>query len=308
MLYSILSALIPVFCVVLLGTGLRRARLFAEDFWTGMERITYFLLLPLYFFEKISLAPLHDMAITSAALVCVAATCAVALLLFLSKRWIRTSGPSFSSVFQGGVRFNNYIGTSVAALLFGPDGVVYIAILIAVMVPLVNVLSVLVLTRYGDHPTPMDWGKTAYKLATNPLIIGCMGGLLNNFLGGTFPPFAGDAVHILSQAALPLGLLSVGAGMQRGSFSLGRPVIAGVLAKLLLLPLIAFALCRYFGVTGLEAQIALLMSCLPGATSSYILARQLGGDAALAALLLSFQTALAMITMPLMLWLSHLLQ
>lgn len=308
MLYSILSALIPVFCVVLLGTVLRRANLFPEDFWVGVERITYFLLLPLYFFEKISLAPLHDIAIASAAVICVSATCVVALLLFLSKRWISSSGPAFSSVFQGGVRFNNYIGTSAAALLFGPEGVVYIAILIAVMVPLVNVLSVLVLARFGDHPVPMNWGKTAKKVATNPLIIGCVAGLLNNFLTGKLPPFAGDAVHILSQAALPLGLLAVGAGMQRGSLNFGRPVLIGVCAKLLLLPLIALGLCRYFGVTGMEAQITVLMTCLPGATSSYILARQLGGDAPLAALLLSFQTTLAMATMPLMLWLAHLIQ
>jgi malonate transporter and related proteins len=76
-------------------------------------------------------------------------------------------------------------------------------------------------------------------------------------------------------------------------------VLATTAIKLLGLPLITYELLRLLGVEGVEASIAILFNALPTATSSYILASQYGGDAKLMASIISVQTLLSMITLPL---------
>ena len=74
------------------------------------------------------------------------------------------------------------------------------------------------------------------------------------------------------------------------------PILLG-LGLVLVVEGLAWAL----GLSGLLVQVAVLLAALPTATSAYILARQLGGDAPLMAGIISGQTLLAMVTIPLML-------
>jgi predicted permease len=306
MVLTVISALLPVFLVVMLGYIFRRTEFFPEDFWTQTGKLTYYVLLPLLFFKSIATAPLNEVSVLPALLAAIAAIAIVSIILLLLRKQITPNRAAFSSVFQSSIRFNNYIGTSVAALLFHKQGILYAAIFTAVLVPVVNILAVLILTRFGTKHEGMRWRHTLAKVAANPLIISCIAGVLVNVSRIPIPNIAMDMMDILSKGALPLGLLAVGAGMQEG-FRFNRRITYGLIFKLLLLPSLTLGLCIIFGVRGLEAQIAVLMTCLPGATSSYVLARQLGGDAPLAAMLLSLQTAFAMITMPIMLSLAMLL-
>jgi predicted permease len=106
--------------------------------------------------------------------------------------------------------------------------------------------------------------------------------------------------RILGQAALPLGLLAVGAALSiQAARAAGGIVIATSAVKLLILPAITFGLLRVLGVQGVEASIAVLFTGLPTATSSYILASQYGGDARLMASIISVQTLLSIISLPL---------
>jgi predicted permease len=106
----------------------------------------------------------------------------------------------------------------------------------------------------------------------------------------------------LSNLALPLGLMTVGAGLQLAALRrASAPFLVAAGLKLLLLPLVALGLTQLMGLSGLLVQVAVLLAALPTATSAYILARQLGGDAPLMAAIISGQTLLAMVTIPLML-------
>lgn len=304
MAQTIIMALLPVFLVVMLGYWFQRSAFFGEGFWEQSGRLTYYVLLPLLFFKSIALAPLHEISVFPAATVCAAAILLVGLLLLLCRKWITPSRPSFATVFQGGIRFNNYIATSVAALLFAKQGVLYAAIFTALLVPLVNTLAVVVLSLFGSKHAHLSLRQLLLKILTNPLILSCIAGVLVNVSRVPIPAIALDVVTILSQGALPLGLLAVGAGMLEEKLRFNRRIVIGLCTKLLILPLVALALCYGFEIRGLTAQVAILMCCVPGATSSYVLARQLGADAPLAARLLSLQTLFAMATMPLMLYLA----
>ena len=80
----------------------------------------------------------------------------------------------------------------------------------------------------------------------------------------------------------------------------GPRTLTWSLVRLLGLPALAIGFGLAFGLSGMALTIAVICAATPTATSSYILARELGGDAPLAANLIAVQTVLAMLTLPLL--------
>jgi len=169
------------------------------------------------------------------------------------------------------------------------------------MVPMSNALCVYALARFsGVHPPGIR--AVLLMMARNPLIIACFAGFLLNYTGIGLPPVVGPVIEILAQAALPIGILCVGAGLDLSVLrTAGRRVTEASLLRLLGMPLLMFGLCLLFGVSGLTAKVVILMGALPTASSSFILARQMGGDVALMAGIITLSTLAAMVTMPLLL-------
>jgi predicted permease len=210
-------------------------------------------------------------------------------------------GPAFTSLAQGALRQNTYIGFSVAAALFGADGLAAAAIWIAAVTPLVNVYCIVVLARHGSGAEP-GLGAVVQAILKNPIILASAAGAAVNLAGLALPPVLDEVLAILARGALPLGLLAVGAGLDFAAVRRGgRALPLAVVLKLAVLPIFVFAALQLFGITGLGAMVALLIAGLPTAPSSYILARQLGGDARLLAGIIAVQTALSMVTLPLVL-------
>jgi predicted permease len=173
------------------------------------------------------------------------------------------SGPAFTSVFQGLVRWNSFVFLPVVVAVFGERGLETAAVAIGALVPVINVLSVLVLARWGEGQGG-GWRLAAKSLGRNPIILSCALGLTLNLL--RVPTFGIDrALDLLGQGALPLGLIVAGAGL---NFSVvaARPVtIAAVsVVKLLVLPILMWALCRAFGGDPLSQGVALACGSAPG--------------------------------------------
>ncbi|HMZ10987.1 MAG TPA: AEC family transporter, partial [Plasticicumulans sp.] len=61
----------------------------------------------------------------------------------------------------------------------------------------------------------------------------------------------------------------------------------------------AASLARLCALPALESAVVVLFAALPSAPSAYILARQLGADAPLAAVVITVETLAAMLTLPL---------
>jgi predicted permease len=145
-------------------------------------------------------------------------------------------------------------------------------------------------------------GPVSRAILTNPLILGSLIGVFWSYFDIGFHPLLASVLAPLSNLALPLGLMTVGAGLQLAALRrASAPFLVAAGLKLLLLPLVALGLTQLMGLSGLLVQVAVLLAALPTATSAYILARQLGGDAPLMAAIISGQTLLAMVTIPLML-------
>ncbi|MFE6738928.1 AEC family transporter [Streptomyces tubercidicus] len=294
------TALIPVILLIALGYLLKRSMIRAEGFWSEAERLSYHVLLPALFLHSLATADTDDLPVRALAGTLIASTVAVAVLVVALRPLMRLSNDGFTSVFQGSVRFNNYIGVTIAAGLYGTQGVATAAVCNAAVVPTVNVLCVLVFARFGSarlRPTGI-----VKQLVTNPLILACGGGILLQALGLHLPPGIEPALGSLGAASMPLGLLCIGAALRFGAAqSWAAPILTSSSVKFALMPAATFLAARLVGLGSPALIIAVLFQALPTASSSYIMARQLGGDAPLMAGITATQTLLGIAAVPLVL-------
>lgn len=306
---TIASALVPTALLIGFGALLRRQGGFGEPFWSGVEGLTYNFLLPALFVVTLARADFGSVQVGALALVLAGTTLVGATVTTLLHRLATDDGPAFTSVFQGAIRFNNYVGLVIASALYGQQGVALAAFANAVMVPIVNVLSTFVLARHGT--AEMRGLGVVKAIATNPLVLACLIGLgLNLLREPTAPLLAGHLVAsvvgvaastltILGQAALPIGLLCVGSGLRRPEGGgQARPITVSTVIRLVVMPATALALAHLVGLRGEAAVVALVFLALPTASSAYVLARRLGGDAPLMASITAVQTGLALATVP----------
>ncbi|MBR0663766.1 AEC family transporter [Roseomonas hellenica] len=297
---TVLLALLPVILLIALGHWLRRRAFLAGGFWPQAERLGYFLLLPTLFLHGLATAHLQSLPVGVLAAVLILSTLTVSALLTAARRFMPIDGAGFTSVFQGSVRFNNYVGITIAAGLFGAQGVALAAICNAAIVPTVNVLCVLVFARYGS--ARLSARGILRQIAANPLVLACLGGMLLQGTGLGLPPGPEPALRALGAASLPLGLLCVGAALDFGTARRWVGPVAGAsAAKFLLMPAATLLAALAFGLRGPALVTALLFQAMPTASSAYIMARQLGGDAPLMAGIAAAQTVLAMAAIPLVL-------
>lgn len=299
-----ISALAPVFAAILLGYALSRFRFPSEDFWPQAERITYFVLFPALLVNKLSSAEFGNETMAMGAALAGTGLLTAMLLLGLRRR-LPFTGPAFTSIFQGSIRVNTYVGLAGAAAMFGDQGIALSAVALLVIVTLNNLLCVPVLAHYGSKSN----GRTAellQELLRNPLILGCIAGFALNASGLPLPSAFHETLAVIGRAALPMGLLAVGAGLRPGSIADGLPgVVLSSTFKLALFPLLALGLCALLGVDGPALTVAVLFCALPTASSCYILARQLGGDTTLMATIITVQTVASALTIPFFVGLAH---
>ena len=299
MIETLLLALAPIALLIAAGAWCRRRQFLGEAFWPNAEKLGYYVLLPSLFLHGLATARLDGVPVGTMALTLVCSTFAVATLLVGLRARLPVDGPAFTSVFQGGIRFNNYVGVSAVAGLFGAQGIALAAVANAAIVPTVNILCVLVFARYGSGGKP-SWRTIARQLALNPLVAACALGIVLQATHTGLPRLAEPAFRALGQASLPLGLLCVGAAVEFASVRRWANAIgAASVAKFVLMPLATLAACHAFGLRGPAAVAVLLFQVLPTSSSSYIMARQMGGDAPLMAGIVAVQTVLAGVLMPL---------
>ncbi|WP_412050316.1 AEC family transporter [Hoeflea sp. Naph1] len=297
---EVLLALIPV--VLLIGFGnLLRQRGFLDDaFWPQAERLCYYVLLPSLFFHGLATAQLDALPVGDLALTLILSTLVVAALVVAMRPLLNISGPAFTSVFQGSVRFNNYVGVTLAAGLFGAEGIALAAICNAALVPTVNILCVLIFAKHGS--AKLTGIGVLKQIGVNPLVVASLSGIAFQMLGLGIPPGLGPAMRTLGAAALPLGLLCVGAAL---NFSTAqqwlKPVAFSSVLKFMAMPTVTAIAAILIGLKGPALTTALLFQVLPTASSAYILSRQLGGDAPLMAGITAAQTVIALVAIPLVL-------
>ena len=295
---ALLLALWPLFALIVAGYFMHLHGFPNEAFWPGAERINYFILFPALLFSSLASAPLDNPALPRLAAAVMLALGLAWLALLLLRRLRGWPAGRFGAIAQGTLRFNTYLGLAAVGSLYGSEGLALAALMLALMVPTVNVMSVWALTaERGVSPRAL-----LLPIARNPLILACLAGALVNFSGLGLPGGSDRLLGLLAAASLPLGLLCVGAALKPRELGGEVPALGWNSAvRLLAVPLLAYAVARTLGLPGMETVILVLFFALPTAPTAYVLTRQLGGDSHLMAGLITLQTLLAAASLPLVL-------
>ncbi|MCX7157452.1 MAG: AEC family transporter [Rhodocyclales bacterium] len=287
-------ALLPDFALILLGSGLRRVLHLGDHFWSGLEKLIYFVLFPALLFNGLVKTRI-DWSAAGPLLAVALGAIGTGMVLGYGAKFFRLTPMSFASQYQCAFRFNSYIGLAVAGKLYGVPGIAAMAIVVGVMVPPANMAAVWMLARHGEASV---WRE----LARNPLILATLAGVTANLAGFQPPEPLLQFLGRLGEAAIALGLLAVGAGLRTGNAKVGVGGAAAavylLVVKLVALPLATLGLIRWVGLSGVYADVALVFSALPTASSAYILAQRMGGDGARVAWLISVGTVLGMLSLP----------
>lgn len=299
-LTTLLNAFIPVLGLLAIGFFSRKRNLVQDGFWTQAERLTYYLLMPALLVGKLTGLEAGVLPVGRIAVAVIGTLLIGAVVLAALRTVWRPAGAVYTSVVQGGLRFNTYIGLALVSPLYGPAGLEVAALVVGMMVATINVLCVSAFALCLHDGTPR-LKAVIRQLVRNPLLIAAALGLAMQGVGLTLPVGVDSLAAVLGAAALPLGVMAVGAALARletARLPPAAPFTASSLMKFALLPSVATGLCVALGLDGLTTAVIVLLQAMPTAPSAYVLARQLGGDHGLMASLIAGQTVAACVLLP----------
>lgn len=305
-MWAISLSVLPIFLLLVLGNLLRRNGFPGGDFWHHADRMVYWVLFPALLFYNTTTAPFSDDLVGSYALALLGGLAVTGLASLLIVRIFRIDHRVGGAVFQGAARHNTFIAFAVADYLFGPEGLLLAAVATAVLVPPTNLFCVTVLVTYqgrtGSHSLKR---RLIGEIARNPLLIAIAIGAFLNFSGIGPLPVISNFAGLLAKAALPFALLCVGAGLKIKAIHTGATyVLISTVLKLVLFPLVIAGAAIATGMEGVAAMILIIYGTIPTASSGYALAKLLGADAEVMAGIITIQTIISMITLPLSLTLA----
>lgn len=288
--------LFPDFSLILCGYLVCRYTALNRAVWEQVETLVYFFFFPVLLFHSIIKSPL-DLGSASSLIGAGWAMGLSGIALAYSIPywpWLGRHVPAraHAASAQVAFRFNSFIGLALADRLAGAQGLLLIAVLIGVCVPLFNVGAVWPMAHHAQR-------GLLRELARNPLIIGTAMGLSANLLGLTLPPWLDPTVSRIGASSLALGLMAAGAGMQFGALNRAKALAMAVLTiRHFLLPLVALGFSRLFHLDPVQSTVLLAFSALPTASSCYVLAARMGYDGPYVAGLVTLSTLLGMLSLP----------
>lgn len=285
--------LLPDFTLILLGFVLCRYTPLNRPLWDGVERLVYYLLFPCLLFAAIVRTPIGMGTLVQLGGVALTVNLIGIALAYLMRYAPGVDGLLHASGAQTAFRFNTYVALALAERLAGAPGLAWVALLVAVCVPVSNAAAVWPLARHG--------GKGVFgELLRNPLIVSTVAGLTFNLCGLSLPDLAATTLTRIGAAALPLGLMAVGAGLRFGALREAPYLAAGFMAiRHLVLPGVAIALVIGFALPRDQQLVMVAFASVPTASSAYVLATRMGGNGGFVAGLVTVSTLLAMAGMPL---------
>lgn len=312
-MFAISLAIAPIFLLLLLGYWLRRGGIPSGEFWNLNDRLVYWVLFPALLFSNTSTIDLSGETVGSFAVAIYCGFGSALLFAIVSSRVARLDGPTATSVLQGSARHNSFIALAVAERLLGAEGLALATIVTALLIPVTNIsiVTLMVTMIRGGGVQRAVLRAILRDLVRNPLLIAVLLGISVNLLGLAPIPVVNDMAKILGAAALPIMLLCVGANIRiRAMTSAGLPVFLSIAGKMVVFPAMILVGAQFVDLSDAALLVLLFFGAVPTAASSYALARQMGGDAPTMATIITLQTALSFVTLPLTVtlvqwWLLH---
>lgn len=290
--------IVPIFSVIILGWLARLKGFIQQEFLEPANRLVFYLAIPALIFRAISKASLKTkfdvkvLAITLFAVVVISGLAWIVGLLLRLR--LGELGTFIQTTFHGNL---GYIGLAVAFYFLGNEGFVRASILAGFLIILQNFLAVISLQFNSDNVSIKKNKLILLNILGNPVILSALAGILFSLSGLKMPLVIDRSLNILGGLALPMALLIIGASL---SFELMQlrilRVIFSSFLKLMLLPGVGLLLYRMFGVAPQDYMPALILLASPTATITYVMAREMGGDADFAVAAISTSTLISSAT------------
>ena len=288
--------LFPDFSLIACGWLLCRYTALDRRVWDQVELLVYYFLFLVLLFHSIVRSPI-DFGATSNLLAAGLGVGIIGIALAYALPHLPGLGRHIDRREHAGsaqiaFRFNSFICLAMAERLAGAQGLLLIAVLIGVCVPLMNVAAVWPMARHA---------QTGFirQLLRNPLIIATASGLVVNLLGIQVPGWMEPSLIRIGASSLALGLLAAGAGMQFATLTQGKMLATSLLAiRHLILPLVGWGLARALRLEPAQSAVLMAFAAVPTASSAYVLAARMGYNGPYVAGLVTLSTILGVLSLP----------
>ena len=290
------NVVLPLMLCIMLGYFLSRISMIKEELRKGMNALSFKFFLPFYLFNSVYTTDVSKSFNGKLMIFCCLAMLAWFVCLMVLIPWLEKENPKRGVLIQAMFRSNFALfGLPMAESLCGSERMGPTSLLIGVCVPLVNILAVITLETFrGGKPSAK---KMLIGIAKNPLIVSSVLGVVFNLLKIPLPSAVHKTVTDLGKVATPLSLVALGASFTFASAAAYRKhLLLGVGGKLVICPLIMVTLGALIGLRAEMLVPVLIFFGAPTAVSSFPMAQQMDGDGELAAALVVFTSALAILT------------
>lgn len=293
-----LNVMLPVFLTILIGVLLRKAHLLPKSMTKDLNNLCFKCFLPLLLFNNIrstDFRQIFDLRLISFALISI-------LIMFTLLCWIIPKlvvSPAQQSVVIQGFYRSNYVilGIPIIGNIYGADNIAVITMLVAVVVPVFNVMAVLLFEKFKGG-NRYDLKNLLLGIATNPLIIGSVLGLVCNAMHLAFPTAINQTIASISGIALPLALLILGADLDLSARTTNYGLLAfTVLGRLIIIPALFLPIAVLFGFRGQALASLTILYAAPSAVSGYVMAQNAHADYHLAGQIVAITSLLSCFTL-----------
>jgi predicted permease len=296
---NILVTIVPIFAVIFIGWFLRTRGMISDSFFAPANRLVFYLAIPAMVFRSISTASLETHFSPLVLGVTMFSVVLVFLLAWATARLLGISPGRRGTFIQNSFHGNlGYIGLAVAFYYLGDEGLTRASIIAGFVMILQNFLAVFALQLYrAGYPADRHAHQVLVKISKNPIVISALAGIACSVLKVPIPLVLERCLSIISGLALPMALLIIGGSL---TFDLLRTrlktVAVSTALKLGLTPAIGFALCGLLHIAVSDFMPAVILLASPTATVSYVMAREMEGDADAAVVAISLSTLLSAVT------------
>ncbi len=303
-----LSVTGPVFIIVFVGLYLKRRGHIDSGFVGNASALVFNICLPILIFLSMIDNDLHLGDQLPLVWFCISAAI-VSFLLFwwLSALWVPHADRGVAV--QGAFRSNlGIVGIALCAKAFDQEGLAIGAVILAVVTPVYNILSVYALNRSLHPGRSVQWGKTLKDIAKNPLIIAIFLGFFCAWLDFKLPKVMYDAGQYLARMTLPLALIAIGGSLSLRELKHTSSISTqAVFAKLVIVPVFVGIAAYLLGFNGVEIGCIILMFASPTAAASFVMVRSMGGNFTLASNIIALSTLMSAFSISLILYLAKVL-
>lgn len=293
-----LNIVAPVFLIIFIGFFLKRIKIIDETFNSITSKVVFNVAMPALLFQKLSSIPVSEVFDLFYLIYVVAALCFMFVFAWIVSTFFTHDGRNKGAFIQGAFRGNfAIIGFALIFNAYSEDALAPAAIVLAVIMPLYNILSIIALTVPVHKEQSIHPFVTLIKIITNPLILAAFFALPFSILNIPIHSIFTRTVDYLAALTLPLALIGIGSSLglksarERILLAFGATSI-----KIVIMPIFCTFFAILLGFRGQELGILFFLFAAPTAIASYIMAEALGSNSKLAANIVMISTFASLVT------------